>query len=183
MCFESTNNAIRKRILCFVVRNRSLIRRILMNWRVRLLWRILLWGISLLRHVPLRSISLWHVRRVPLRHVPLRRVGRIAPYRVGELLVPIVVIASIISTPAPAATPAPALAATATPAATPAAISPSSATATVLATVAATATILATGESGRQPLLARSLVTVLGGRQSHFADGEGEPVFHASRRF
>ena len=169
MCFESTNNAIRKRILCFVVRNRSLIRRILMNWRVRLLWRVLLWGISLLRHVPLRSISLWHVRRVPLRHVPLRRVGRIAPYRVGELLVPIVVIASIISTPAPAATPA--------------AISPSSATATVLATVAATATILATGESGRQPLLARSLVTVLGGRQSHFADGEGEPVFHASGRF
>ena len=183
MCFESTNNAIRKRILCFVVRNRSLIRRILMNWRVRLLWRILLWGISLLRHVALRSISLRHVRRVPLRHVPLRRVGRIAPYRVGELLVPIVVIASIISTPAPAATPAPALAAAATPAATPAAISPSSATATVLATVAATATILATGESGRQPLLARSLVTVLGGRQSHFADGEGEPVFHASRRF
>ena len=182
MCFESTNNAIRKRILCFVVRNRSLIRRILMNWRVRLLWRILLWGISLLRHVALRSISLRHVRRVPLRHVPLRRVGRIAPYRV-ELLVPIVVIASIISTPAPAATPAPALAATAPPAATPAAISPSSATATVLATVAATATILATGESGRQPLLARSLVTVLGGRQSHFADGEGEPVFHASRRF
>lgn len=147
------------------------------------MWRVLLWGISLLRHVPLRSISLWHVRRVPLRHVPLRRVGRIAPYRVGELLVPIVVIASIISTPAPAATPAPALAATATPAATPAAISPSSATATVLATVAATATILATGESGRQPLLARSLVTVLGGRQSHFADGEGEPVFHASGRF
>ena len=183
MCFESTNNAIRKRILCFVVRNRSLIRRILMNWRVRLLWRILLWGISLLRHVALRSISLWHVRRVPLRHVPLRRVGRIAPYRVGELLVPIVVIASIISTPAPAATPAPALAATATPAATPAAISPSSATATVLATVAATVTILATGESGRQPLLARSLVTVLGGRQSHFADGESEPVFHASGRF
>ena len=183
MCFDSTNNAIRKRILRFVVRNRSLIRRILMNWRVRLLWRVLLWGISLLRHVPLRSISLWHVRRVPLRHVPLRRVGRIAPYRVGELLVPIVVIASIISTPAPAATPAPALAAAATPAATPAAISPSSATATVLATVAATATILATGESGRQPLLARSLVTVLGGRQSHFADGEGEPVFHASGRF
>lgn len=182
MCFDSTNNAIRKRILRFIVRNRSLIRRILMNWRVRLLWRILLWGISLLGHVPLRSISLRHVRRVPLWHVPLRRVGRIAPYRV-ELLVTIVVIASIISTPAPAATPAPALAATATPAATPAAISPSSATATVLATVAATATILATGESGRQPLLARSLVTVLGGRQSHFADGEGEPVFHASRRF
>ena len=154
-----------------------------MNWRVRLLWRILLWGISLLRHVPLRSISLGHVRRVPLRHVPLGRVGRIASYRVGELLVPIVVIAPIISTPAPAATPAPALAATATVAATPAAISPSSATATVLATVAATATILATGESRRQPLLARSLVTVLGGRQSHFADGEGEPVFHASRRF
>ena len=179
MCFDSTNNAIRKRILCFIVRNRRLIRRILMNWRVGLLWGILLRRISMLWHVPLRSVSLRHVGRVPLRHVSLRRVGRIASCRVGKLLVAIVVIAPIIPTPAATATPASALAATATPAA----ISPSSATPTAIATAAATATLLATGESGDQRLLTRTLVAVLGGRQSNFADGECEPVLHASRRF